>query len=161
MEAAAVVLLVIVIGLEIASFALAKDKRFGKELYLINDGRINEKALEEAGRSVDELFSLARRQGYFNLGDIDIMLLERDGGVSILPKPRERALNPKDFNFSPVREGVPTVIARDGKIIGENLVKAGINEKELLTLLEARGRQLSSVLLATITESGRVDVFEK
>ena len=161
MDAAIVVLLVIVIAMNLALLALHKTRRFDREVYLMQDGKINTAALEEAEMSVEKLVSLARSRGYFNLGDIDILMLERDGAVSILPKPRARALNTKDFNFTPVREGVPTVIARDGKIIGENLVKAGINEKELRTLLETRGRQLSSVLLATITESGRVDIFEK
>ncbi len=160
-DIAIVILLVLIAGLEIGHIALTKTKRYEKEIYLIKDGKIKSAALEEAELSIEKLSALARQRGYFNLGDIDIMLLERDGGISILPKPRARALNTKDFNFTPVREGVPIVIAKDGKIIGENLKAAGVNEKELLTLLETRGRQLSEILLATITESGRVDVFEK
>ncbi len=160
MEAAELVLLVIIIALQLASLAQHKARRY-KMSFLMRDGEIDSSCLSAAGLSVEELFSAARQAGYFNLGDVDTAVLEENGKISFLPKPMSRCLNPKDFNFAPVRDGVPSIIVKNGELVEENLEKAGIKREEVMTILLSRGRRLENILLATITESGRVDVFEK
>lgn len=128
---------------------------------LISEGVIDENAMAKADVKLEELFSKARLAGYFNLGDVDTAILETNGEISFLPKPMSRCLNPKDFNFAPVRDGVPTVIVKNGELVEENIGNVPIDRDELMTILSARGRLLENILLATITESGRVDVFER
>ena len=132
-----------------------------KPIKLMNNSKINSAALKKAGISVDELMSSARCEGYFNLGDIDTAILEPNGKISFLPQPMKRALNPKDFNFAPVREGVCTTVIKDGVVLEENLKKSGVSREAFFNLLEQRGESVKDILIATVNEAGRVDFFSR
>ena len=101
----------------------------------------------------------AREAGYYNLGDIDTAILETSGKISFLPMPMKRQLNPKDFNFAPIREGICKTVIENGKINERNLNKSGITKQALFELLEQRGESPENILLATVNEAGRVDFF--
>ena len=154
------VLLVFLIVLQLLHLLRSRKRRF-KRCTLMKRGNIIPDALRMSGIGIEELFSKARLGGYFNLGDIDTAVLEENGQISFLPKPMSRNLNPKDFNFAPVRDGVPSVIVKNGVTVEENLMKDGINRADVMKILLSRGRTLDDILLATITESGRIDVFER
>ena len=160
MEAAEIVLLVLITALQFALLVQHRGRRFNQTT-LMREGKIDASALAKTGFSIEELFSFARQAGYFNLGDVDTAVLEENGNMSFLAKPMSRQLTPRDFNFAPVRDGAPYVIVKNGEIVSENLKKAEIKEEEVMNILLSRGRTLDGILLATITESGRVDVFEK
>ena len=161
MDIVIVILLVLILSGILVILAQFKRGAAVSRQTLISDGAINEAALSKADIKLEELFSRARLAGYFNLGDVDTAILETNGEISFLPKPMSRCLNPKDFNFAPVRDGVPTVVVKNGELVEENLSLVPIGRNELMTILSARGRLLENILLATITESGRVDVFER
>lgn len=161
MDVIEIILLVLIFTGDLAILSQLKRKNEIKRVTLMSDGKIDENALEKANVGIEELFSRARLSGYFNLGDVDTAILETNGEISFLPKPMSRCLNPKDFNFAPVRDGVPTVLVKNGEIIEENIESVQLSREELMTILLARGRLVENILLATITEAGRVDVFEK
>ena len=56
---------------------------------------------------------------------------------------------------------MPEIIVKNGKILEENLKNTEVKKDELMTILFSRGRRLEDILLATVTDSGRIDVFEK
>lgn len=136
---------------------LAKCRK--KAIVIMSENEIDENALKKAGLSLNELMSRAREQGYFNLGDIDTAILEASGRVSFLPLPMKRQLNPKDFNFAPLREGICKTVIENGKINERNLKKSGITRQALTELLRQRGESEENILLATVNEAGRVDFF--
>ena len=132
-----------------------------KPITLISNSKINAAAMKKAKIGIDELMSSARLAGYFNLGDIDTAVFEPCGKISFLPLPMKRALNPKDFNFAPVREGASKTVVLNGRIIAENIRNSGISEEDIIKLLNQRGAELKNIMLATVNEAGRVDFFEK
>lgn len=132
-----------------------------KTIVIMRENEIDETALKKAGLSLGELMSAARQAGYFNLGDIDTAILETSGKISFLPMPMKRALNPKDFNFAPIREGVPKTIIKNGRILENNLAASGVSKQALNELLAQRGESAQNILLATVNEAGRVDFFVK
>lgn len=140
-------------ALLIGIIALLLIKRKRAPRVLMENGEI------KSGADIEALKAAARKRGYFNLADIDCAVLEADGEISVLPNPLKRPLNPKDFNFAPVREGLCLTVAENGVLLEENVKKAGVSEKELLNIIEKDGRTLAEVRFATINEAGRVDVF--
>jgi uncharacterized membrane protein YcaP (DUF421 family) len=158
----------IIIGLQVITLLLfilcelgAFDKkREGEALTIMEKGRLDVEAMKSAGLTFDRLFALAREKGVFNLGDMDIAVLEADGALSLLPKPMHRALNPGDFNFAPVREGRVTPVVIEGELLSDAIEATGAKAGEVVNLLEQRGRTVDGIALATINEAGRVDVFE-
>lgn len=140
-----------------------KARRFisGTPIILINKGKIDKKSLAKARMELNDLLAQARVAGYFNLADIDYALLETTGSISFLPVPNKRPLNPKDFNFSPIREGLYVNVIIDGIIMKEDLKYAGIDEKELKKMLQSRGKQQEEILLATIDFNKQLTIYEK
>lgn len=119
-----------------------------------------ENGIIKKGTDIAALQAAARKHGYFNLGDIDCAVQETDGSISLLPKPMHRRLTPKDFNFAPEREGLCVPIAKNGKLLEENIRRCGVGKEELLRIMERRGRTLQEIRFATMNEAGRIDVFE-
>ena len=133
----------------------------GEPIVLVREGKLYKKAMKKARIETDDLLSAARSAGYFNLADIDCAVMETSGKISFLPLPLKRPLNAKDFNFAPLREGLCFTVVEDGAVQPEELRKAQFTEEKLLAFLSERGYALENILLATINESGRVDVFER
>lgn len=133
----------------------------GKPIVLIEKGKINIKALKKARLDINDLLGSARGNGYFNLSDIDFAVMETTGKISFQPTGQKRNLSPEDFNFSPEREGLYINVIMDGKIVKNNLVSAGITEKELLKMLDSKGERLENIFLCTINQNKRLTIFNK
>lgn len=133
----------------------------GTPIVLISNGKIDKKAMKKARIEIDELLSTARNMGFFNLADVDTAVMETSGKISFLPIAMQRPLNPKDFNFAPSREGLCYTVVSDGRILRDNLIKANISEAKLMEILQQRGEDVNNILLATVNEAGRVDIFNK
>lgn len=133
----------------------------GTPIVLVEKGKIIKDNLRKAKIETNDLLTSARVAGYFNLADIDYAIMETTGKISFLPVALKRPLNPKDFNFAPVREGLCYNVILDGNIMQENLIKANITESKLREILNERNKKVEKILLATVNENGQIDVFEK
>ncbi len=133
----------------------------GKPIIIIERGKISEKGLKKARIELDDLLSSARGNGYFNLSDIDYAIMETTGKISFQPVAQKRQLNPKDFNFSPTREGLYINVIMDGHIIDDNLSVAGVTKKELENMLKAKGDKLENILLGTIDINKQLTTYLK
>jgi len=58
----------------------------GDPTYLIRNGSVNKMELFKASISLPELRSIARRQGFADLGDVKTAILETNGAVSMFDK---------------------------------------------------------------------------
>jgi uncharacterized membrane protein YcaP (DUF421 family) len=72
-----------------------------------------------------------------------------------------RELNPKDFNFAPERHGICYNVILDGVLMNENLRKSGVSQSQLMKIINGRELKIENIFLATIDESGKVEIFEK
>jgi len=68
----------------------------GSEEYLIRDGKPVPKALFRSGISLPELRSIARRQGYADLGEVHTAILEANGVVSMFLKDEPQIYHPAE-----------------------------------------------------------------
>ena len=158
MEKIYVLLSAIIIILQIV---MLLDRLPRKTALLMSEGRLLTDNMKRCGVSLGDIMSAARRQGYFNIADIDTAFLERNGEISLLPVPAKRCLNPRDFNFAPVREGMAYVVFENGRFNEENLRKVSFTRRTLTDFLIERGYETDKLQLITVSESGRVDVFER
>lgn len=133
----------------------------GTPTILINKGEIDRKSLKKARMEINDLLAQARIAGYFNLADIDYAILETTGNISFQPVPSKRPLNPKDFNFSPMREGLYINVIIDGVIMKEDLKYAHISEKELIKMLKDREVKPENIILATIDLNKQLTIYKK
>ncbi len=135
-------------------------KALKEPIILMENSKISIEGMKKAKISFEELMSRARLSGFFNIGDIDCAIMEKNGEISFLLNPSKRRLSPKDFNFSPFREGISRIIISQGTINEKNLALSGIDKNELFRLIEERGSKLECISFATANEAGRIDFFE-
>jgi uncharacterized membrane protein YcaP (DUF421 family) len=66
----------------------------GKPTVLIRDGKVQRQALRREDISLPELRSIARRQGYSHLGEIDAAILETNGTLTLFRKDEPKLYHP-------------------------------------------------------------------
>ena len=111
----------------------------GSPSILMSNGKLYRDNLKKAKIDLSEFMLLCREQGYFDLDEIQTAVFEHNGKLSILPKGENRPATPKDLNITvaPTHMGVEVIM--DGRILGENLSRMGLNEKWLEKQIKAQG----------------------
>ena len=111
----------------------------GTPTILMNDGKLYRKNLQKAKLDLSEFLLLCREQGYFDLEEIQAAIFEHNGKLSILPKADSRPATPKDLNISADPTHIGAEIIMDGRIMSENLSRAGRDENWLEKHLRMQG----------------------
>ena len=113
----------------------------GTPSILLNDGKIYRKNLKKAKLDLSEFLLLCREQGYFDLAEIQTAVFEHNGRLSVLPRAANRPLTPEDLKIDAKTTHIGVEVIMDGRVNGENLSRAGKNEKWLKKRLAERGYQ--------------------
>ena len=121
----------------------------GTPTILINGGKISRDNLKKSKLDLSELLLLCREQGYFDLEDIDTAVFEPNGKLSILPRAARRPVTPTDLKIPVKATHIGTELIMDGRVLGENLKRAALDERWLTQRLKAAGYpNAKGVLLA-------------
>lgn len=132
----------------------------GTPTIIMNNGKIYRENMKKAKLDLSEFMVMCRQQGYFNLPDIQTAIFEFNGRLSILPVSSKRPANPQDLNLSPAAEYMQTEVIMDGRILGENLERMGLDEKWLCKQLTVQGyRKPQEVFLALCDVNHQLTVF--
>lgn len=127
----------------------------GEPTILVKHGKIIEKNLKRSHISLMQLLSSLRVSGYPNLADVEYVLLEPIGALSIIPKKEERPLSAKDLGIEVQYEGLPVSLVIDGKIQKKNLQLVHKNEQWLHRELAKKGvKNLNEIIYASLEDGG-------
>ena len=97
----------------------------GKPLILMDHDTIYEKNLLKGKIDLSEMLLQCRVNGYFNLSDLQTIILEPNGRMSFLPKSDKRPVIPEDMSMTPEQEFLVANVIIDGHIMEKNLQHAG------------------------------------
>ena len=122
----------------------------GKPRILINKGRIEEEALKKESITINELQERLREKDVFILGDVEYVILETSGQISVVPKPEKRALKIEDLNIKSEYEGLAFDLVLDGKVMSENLKLIGKDYRWLEKQTKEFGIKPEEALVVTI-----------
>ena len=121
----------------------------GTPTILMNDGKLYRENLKKAKLDLSEFMLLCREMGYFHLDEIQMVVFEHNGKVSILPKSENRPITPGDMNIMVKAAHIASEVIMDGRIMGENLTRMGRDDKWLYKQIEAQGyRSAEEIFLA-------------
>lgn len=131
---------------------IPSSRRFinGAPLLLMKDGKIYRHSLKKAKLDLSELMLLAREQGYFDLDDIEVIVFEHTGKISILPKSATRPVSPEDLLLSPKPAEIGIELIMDGRILTKNLTRMGLSEAWLIAELNKNGYSHSKEILLAV-----------
>jgi uncharacterized membrane protein YcaP (DUF421 family) len=135
----------------------------GQAILLYQNGQIFEKNLLKAKLDVDELLSVCRISGYYDLEEIHTVYLETNGKVSVLPAAKNRPASPSDFNMEPAQSLPMANVIIDGKIMKDNLKSTGKNETWVEKQLQSNGvTDMKEVILATFDATkDKLNIYKK
>ena len=133
----------------------------GKEVPLIIEGKINRENMAKNKITINILQTEARLMGYFNLDEINNAILEPSGMISFEPKEKEKPTTKKDIGISTTNKGLVYNLIIDGEIIKANLEHTKKTEKWLNQQLKVHGKTLENILLLTIDNEEKINIYPK
>ena len=134
----------------------------GKPLILFDNGRLYRNNFKKSKLDLNEFLMLCRNGGYFNLSDLETVLLEPNGKLSFLPVSDKRPVTPIDLNLSFPNERLTTNVILDGKVVITNLLETGNDEIWLQKQLNSQGfDDIDEIFLATCDSNNNLSVYKK
>ncbi|KKC30406.1 hypothetical protein CDSM653_00496 [Caldanaerobacter subterraneus subsp. pacificus DSM 12653] len=134
----------------------------GTPTILIEKGKILTSQLQKERYNINDLLEELRVKGYPNIADVEYAILETNGSLSVIPKSDKRPVTPKDLNITPEYEGLPLPIIIDGRIMHQNMQKAGIDLAWLDEQLKIWNiKSVKEVLFASLDSNKVLTVYKK
>lgn len=129
--------------LNLVAHKIPKTRKYinGTPTILMNEGKLYRKNLKQAKLDLSEFMLLCREQGYFDLEEIQIAVFEHNGKLSILPKAANRPATPEDLKITAKATHIGVEVIMDGRVMGENLTRMGLDAKWLETQLKLQGHK--------------------
>ena len=115
----------------------------GKSIIIYDNGKFYNKNLSTAKIDINEILVMCRSKGYFNFDEIQTVILESNGQLSILPKDKNRPLTPDDMKITVLQSSVEAVVIQDGKVLERNLKATGNNIEWLKKELKKQNIKLT------------------
>ena len=135
----------------------------GEPTLIIREGVLQQAAMKRSRLTLDEVLEELRVQGVSSLDEVKYAVLETSGQLSVLLRadvqpaiPKQMGLKVDDDMFLPV------IIIDNGRLMGKNMEKMGLDEKWLQKQLKAhRAHRVQDVFLMTVDRSGTVVLAKK
>ncbi len=136
----------------------------GKPATLIYDGKINYKELKKNNIDVNDLLSMLREKGYFDIADVAYAVFEPSGELSVLPVGAQKPLVMEDLDGSKIEKAeMSNILIADGDISYSGLKDAGKDETWLKNRLGIKSKQdLDEIILAVYDDkTDELSVYKK
>ena len=133
----------------------------GKEVILIENGKMDRKNMSKNKITVNMIQTEARIMGYFHLEEINNAILETNGKISFEPKEKNKPLSKQDMNIKKENKDIVYNLIIDGQIIKENLNHINKDENWLKHELKILGKKKEDILLLTSDNNNHINVYLK
>ncbi len=131
---------------------------FGTPSVFYEKGAINQKEMSKQRFNLNDLMETVRNTGATSLSEVDYIIMETNGNVSVIPKPEHSPATPADLEIkNTVPNFISYVIIDNGHINKNNLSRLGFNEEWLKKQLKAHKiPKASEVFCMTADRAGDV-----
>lgn len=134
----------------------------GKPNIIMWNGEICQKTLEKCRINMDELVEELRLQGTLDFKDVQYMILETNGQMSIIQRSYAEPLSKNDYGISPDQKNIPIPIISNGRILEENMRKMGKDKQWLQNALNKQGfKSYKDIFWFTIDKNDNEFVIKK
>ena len=133
----------------------------GNPVTIIKNGVIDQKKLKALRFTISDVIAGLRQKDIFDISEVDYAIVEANGSMSVLLKPKNKPLTPATMNKPEKPTGMPCPVMNDGKIIKSNFCDCGITVKEIQQKLMRENLQESDVVLMTVDKSKKFNIITK
>lgn len=147
----------------ILSYLCSRSRRMrrvieGTPVVLMARGVINEDALDATHTTVEELFSQLRQLGYSDISEVNYIIFEPCGKLSVILKSKNAPLTVGQAGFSSEESGLSHTIVIEGEVNEEALRLAGKSKEWLERKLIKSNTSLDEILYMTVDDCGKSKV---
>ena len=133
----------------------------GKPVILIENGRILQENLRSTRVTMDELMGHLREKDVLDVQTVQYAILETNGNLSVFPYPKEKPASARDAGIRARRQYLPLTVISDGRVLPENLKKAGKDPRWLRRVLEERQATVDRTWLLTVDGGDSIVFYRK
>lgn len=143
----------------------------GKPSMLIYEGVIDYKVLAKCKIDINDLLSMLREKGFFDITEVAYALFEPSGKLSVLPKGSQRPIVADDLGQNFVKQSrLNNVIIADGQLSKSGLREIGKDKDWLFKKLNLKDKkEIKNILLAiydnekgfTVYHKNKIELIEK
>ena len=130
----------------------------GRSTILIEDGTVNEKALEKERLTIDEFLEQLRKKDVFRVADVEFAVMEQSGDISVMLKKEYQPLTADILGYHISSEEEPKTIIMDGHILSDVLKTAELKEEWVRKELRKLNLTLDQVYIGQIDSKGELSV---
>lgn len=143
--------------LSMLTHKFAKTRKYinGAPSILMDSGKLYRKNLKKAKLDLSEFMLLCREQGYFDLNEIQTVVFEQNGKVSVLPKSENRPATPSDLKIEVKPSNIDAEVIMDGRIMDGNLKRMGLNMEWLEKQLKKQGYKNAKEIFLAVCDSDK------
>ncbi len=163
----AVIPIIVLLALEVViSILLSRCPRMKRVLSarpstLIKDGEINQRAMNDARLSFDELFSELRAQGIDDISELKYAILEQNGSITAIQKAKYQVPNVEQLHIKTKENGIFHVVVERGVINRHGLDVLGLSERWVHDTLSKKGFSMSDIYLMMINDGEDMKIIPK
>ena len=152
---------VLIAGLSLKSIRL-RTLLFGRPSVLVTRGIVDQREMHKNRFTVDELMQELRKQGMFDLSQVEYAILETDGRLNVIPFPAALPPTAEQLKVEVPDAGSALIVISDGRVISSNLKKLGYDKNWLQEELRRKGsKEPKDVYLMTVNHGGQSYIAEK
>ena len=158
-----VIILVLELGLSILSMKSIPVRKLlcGKPVILIENGHLLQDNLRKNRLTLDELTGHLREKDVLDISSVQYAILETSGNISVFPFPKDRPASARDAGIQAAKQYLPLTVISDGKLIADNLTKAGKDTAWLKQELSKRNTTIEDTWLMTVSGNNKVTYYKK
>ena len=148
--------------LSVISSKLPRTRKYinGTPTIIMNNGKLYRANMKKAKLELSEFMMMCRQLGYFDLNEIQTAVFEYNGRLSVLPVSDKRPIQPADMHLSPAPASICAEVIMDGRILGENLRRMGLDDKWLSKQLADQGfKTAGDIFLGVCDRNHQLTLF--
>lgn len=155
-------LFTIILSLLSRSFLTLRHFIEGNPITLYQNDQIQCQNLAKAKIDVNELLMQLRIQGYFDLTQIEEVILETNGNISVFPKSQYRPTIVDDLSIKLQRETPLISLVINGQLLKDQLKYIEKDEKWLKSILKAQGfHEYRELILVLCDKDDNITAYAK
>ncbi len=121
----------------------------GKPIFVIENGKINQKAINSLRFTIDDLMEGLRSCEVFDISQVAYAIVETNGTMSVIKKFPSQNVTAQMLKLQNQTTTIPLVVISDGKIVNDNLKEIGLTKKWLLNELQKGNINKNDVFIMT------------
>ena len=133
----------------------------GRPVVVINNGKIDQKALKELRFTVDDLLEDLRKNSVFDISTIHYAIIETDGTLSVLLKKTDSPATVGDLNLADNEDNFYVAVIQDGKVSKNTLKLIGKDENWLQKILKKEKVSHNDVFIMTINSQEKYTIIKR